>query len=183
MDIINILVLVIALLSLIVSYAVFKSNDEPKIIIYIEPNYEKESIINLVIENIGNSAAFNVTFESDRKIPFKAFGLNGLNNPIQYFESGVFVHGIKVFNPKQKYIYDWGQFNGLKEALDNKELFITAQYSYKYPLNFWTSRITDKSIINIKELESLPMNQGGIHQHFKDIVKNLDKINSNLSKK
>lgn len=183
MDIINVLVLVIALLSLIVSYAVFKSNDEPKIIIYIEPNYEKESIINLVIENIGNSAAFNVIFESDRKIPSKAFGLDGLNDPIQYFESGIFVHGIKVFNPKQKYVYDWGQFNGLKEALNNKDLFITAKYHYKYPLNFWTSRVTEQSIININELENLPMNQGGIHQPLKDIVKKLDKINSSLSEK
>ncbi|CAM4172313.1 hypothetical protein PSAR109036_12690 [Psychrobacter arenosus] len=178
----DILIVVIALLSLLVSYAVFQSNDKPKIIVYIEPHYGKESFVKLIIENIGKSTAFDVNFHSDRCIPFKAFGLNKLQNPPQYFTSGLFVHGIKTFTPKQKYIFDWGQLSGLKEALDNEPLYITATYQYKYPLNLWKSKIKDESIVNINELDHLPMSQGGTDKLLKDIHNALDKINSTIQK-
>lgn len=49
----EILTLIIAVLALLITYSVFKSNERPCIIIYIEPNPFKETVISLVVENVG----------------------------------------------------------------------------------------------------------------------------------
>ena len=172
----EILTLIIAALALLITYSVFKSNERPCIIIYIEPNPFKETVISLVVENVGRGRAENIKFTSDRPIPCKAFGITKLNKPRQEFQSGVFKHGIKIFNPQQKIFYDWGQFGGLKEALENKDLTIKASYKYKHPLNIFKSKMHDISVINIHELEELPSMQGHTSPILMEIAKSLKTI-------
>lgn len=175
----EILTLTIAVLALLVTYSVFKSNERPCVIVYIEPNPFKETFISLVVENVGRGRAENVMFTSDRPIPCKAFGITGLNGTRQVFDSGVFKHGIKVFNPQQKIFYDWGQFGGLKEALENQDLIIKATYEYKHPLNIFKSKIQDVSVININELGGLPTMQGHISPILMEMAKSLKSMSDN----
>lgn len=176
----EILTLIIALLALLVTYAVFKSNERPCVIVYIEANPFKETFISLVVQNVGRGRAENIKFSSDRPIPCKAFGIEKLNSPKQEFQSGVFQYGIKVFNPEQKIFYDWGQFGGLREALDNKELTITVTYEYKHPLNIFKSKMKDISVININELEGLPTIQGHVNPILMEIAKSLKTISNKI---
>ena len=176
----EILTLSIAILALLVTYAVFKSNERPNVIVYIEANPFKESFISLVIQNVGRGRAENIKFTSDRPIPCKAFGIEKLNSPKREFQYGVFQHGIKIFNPGQRLFYDWGQFGGLKEALENKELKITATYEYRYPLNPFKSKIKDISVININELEGLSAIQGHANPILMEIANSLKSISNNI---
>ncbi|MEQ1069275.1 hypothetical protein [Acinetobacter lwoffii] len=104
MEVINILTLIISLMALLVTYAAFKSDQQPQIIIFATPHYGKESVIQLHVKNIGKSIAHNVKISSDRLIPHAAFGIEKLNSEKQYFETGIFKNGVKVFPPNQSYI-------------------------------------------------------------------------------
>ena len=180
LDLNEVLTITISLLALLVTYAVFKSNEKPQIIVFITPHYGKETFIQLNVKNIGNGIAENVKFSSNQPIPYKAFGISKLNGKKESFESGIFKHGIRVFHPNYSYTYDWGQFGGLKEALNDEIIIFTVSYLYKHPLNLWKSKHTDISIIDIKELEALPSTIGDINDKLNKINKTLEKINQNI---
>ena len=182
MDFINILTITISLLALLVTYAVFKSNQQPRIIVFATPHYGKETFIQLHIKNIGNSIAENVEIKADRKIPRQAFGISNLNGNKQFFDNGIFNYGIKNFIPNQSYIYDWGQFGGLKETLNNQPITFYVTYEYKHPLNLWKSKIQDTSIINIQELEALPSSTGNSTEQLRKIGNELAKLTNKISK-
>ncbi|HCL58505.1 hypothetical protein [Acinetobacter variabilis] len=183
MDTVNILTLIISLTALLVTYAVFKSDQQPQILIFATPHYGKESLIQLHVKNIGKSIAHNVRIFSDQPIPQAAFGIEKLNSNKQFFDSGIFKNGITVFPPNQSYIYDWGQYGGLKESLKNTSITFTVTYFYKHPLNLWKTKITNISIIDINELESLPSSNGGILEQLKNINKSLTTLNQKIEKK
>lgn len=168
MEVINILTIIISLMALLVTYAVFKSDQQPQIIIFATPHYGKESVIQLHVKNIGKSIAHNVKISSDRLIPHAAFGIEKLNSEKQYFETGIFKNGVKVFPPNQS-LYDWGQYGGLKDSLDNSPITFTITYLYKHPLNLWKTKITDISTIDINELEGLPSSEGGFIEQLQNI--------------
>ncbi len=183
MDVLNIITLVISLLALLVTYAVFKSDQQPQILIFATPHYGKESVIQLHVKNIGKSIAHNVKIFSNQPVPRAAFGIEKLNSDKQYFNTGIFKSGIKVFLPKQSYIYDWGQYGGLKESLNNTPITFTVTYSYKHPLNLWKTKIINISTIDINELESLPSSNGGLLEQLKNINKSLITLNQKIEKK
>jgi hypothetical protein len=183
LDLNAILTITISLLALLVTYTVFKSNQRPQIIIFATPHYGKETFIQLNVKNIGNGIAENVKFSSSQPIPYRAFGISQLNGKKEIFESGIFKRGIKIFHPNYSYIYDWGQFGGLKEALNDEIIIFTVSYLYKHPLNLWKSKHIDISIIDINELEALPSTIGDINDRLNKINKTLEKINLSISKK
>ena len=179
----NILTLLISLLALLVTYAVFKSDQQPQIIIFATPHYGKSSVIQLHVKNIGKSIAENVLITSDQPIPKGAFGISHLNEPKKNFNSGIFKYGVKVFPPNQSYVFDWGQFGGLKEALDNRSITFSVTYRYKHPLNLWKTKVTDISTIYINELGSLPSSDGGLIEQLKSINIEIKSLNTTINKK
>lgn len=120
MGLMNFLTIVISGLSVLIAYMVFANNSKPKIIIFAQVHKNKRTIINLVVKNIGNDIAYNVNFVSDRPIPRSAFGLLRLDNPNEFFESGIFGCGIKVFNPQQEFVYEWGAICWLNGSFAGK---------------------------------------------------------------
>ena len=178
----NLLTIIISALSLLVAYMVFVTNNRPKIIIFSQMHSDKKTIINLVVKNVGKEIAYDVSFVSDRLIPRNAFGLTKLDNPKCYFDAGIFKYGIKVFNPDQEFVFEWGQFNGLMEALDEKPIMIRVDYKYKNPLKPWYSNGTDKSVIDIREMSGLPVNYGSVRVELKQLTEELVKIRNTLDK-
>ncbi|MDO4250258.1 MAG: hypothetical protein Q4C68_01970 [Moraxella sp.] len=178
----HVLTIVISALSLLVAYMVFATNNRPKIIIFAKMHTDKKTIINLVVKNVGREIAYDVRFDSDRLIPKSAFGLTKLDNPNCYFDSGIFEYGVKVFNPDQEFIFEWGQFYGLMEALDEKPIMIKVDYKYKNPLKPWYSNGADKSVIDIREMSGLPVNYGSVRVELKQLTEELVKIRNTLDK-
>ncbi|WP_343619504.1 hypothetical protein [Acinetobacter proteolyticus] len=180
LDLNAVLTITISLLALLVTYAVFKSNQKPQIIVFATPHYGKASFIQLNVKNIGNGIAENVIFSSNQPIPRRAFGISKLQAKKEIFENGIFKHGVRVFPPNYSYIYDWGQFGGLKEALNDEIIIFKVSYLYKHPLNLWKSKHTDISIIDIRELEALPSTTGDTNDRLNEINKTLEKINLSI---
>lgn len=182
MNNVEILTLIISLAVLLITYLVFKSNQSPKIIVFASPHYGKESFIKLNIINIGNGIAENVQIKSSQPIPRRAFGISKLNQPLEVFDTGIFKHGIKIMNTNQEYIYDWGQYGGLKEALDNKPITFEVSYEFKYPLSLCKSKFKDKSVIDIRELEGLPSSTGNLTEQLGKIHKEIEQLNREFRK-
>lgn len=182
MSIINLLTISISLLSLLSTYIIFTTNNKPKIIAYTEMHGDKRTIINLVIKNVGKEIAYDVMFVSDKPVPRSAFGLEKLNHEKEFFETGIFIHGVKVFNPEQAFIFEWGQFAGLMEALEEKPIEIKAIYKYKNPLKLWQSKILDISIIDIREMAGLPVNFGSVRVELKGMSDEMVKIRRAIEK-
>ncbi len=183
MNIVEVLTLIISLLALLVTYLVFKSNQTPKIAIYATPHYGKETFIQLHVKNIGQGIAHNLIITSSQPIPRRAFGITQLNNPVEFFDSGIFKYGITLMTPQQEYIYDWGQYGGLIEALNNKTITFKVSYKFKYPLSLWQSTIVDTSAINIRELEALPSTTGNLAEQVGKVHKELENLNKEFLKK
>lgn len=182
MGLMSVLTIVISLLSVLIAYMVFANNLKPKIIIFAQMHKNKKTIINLVVKNIGNDIAYDVKFVSDRPIPRSAFGLLKLENPNEFFESGIFSYGIKVFNPQQEFVYEWGQFYGLMEALNEQPLEIKAYYKYRNPLKLWYPKGKDVSVIDIREMSGLPVNYGSVRVELKNLTEEVKKIRQVLDK-
>lgn len=170
-------------MALLVTYAVFKSNQKPEILVFATPHYGKQSFIQLHIKNVGKSIAHDVKISSNRPLPRQAFGISKLTHTKEKFDVGIFKHGIKVFPANQGYIYDWGQYGGLKDALEGLPIEIRVTYFYKYPLNLWKTKITDISIIDINELEGLPASDGGLIEQLHNINNQLKSLNTKIQKK
>ncbi|GAB7406028.1 hypothetical protein OUHCRE3_45210 [Enterobacter hormaechei] len=59
---INILTMLVAVGSSCISYLVYKESTYPDVVVYLEQNNEVKTVLNIVIKNIGKSAAKDVTF-------------------------------------------------------------------------------------------------------------------------
>ncbi|RTZ48052.1 hypothetical protein EKL30_03560 [Candidimonas sp. SYP-B2681] len=129
----------VALSSVIVSYHLLRLQRDPELAVYATPDHQRPSIINLVLENIGNGIALDVTFKSNRDIPVRAFGFEDAQEP-RTMDSGVLINGIASFLPGEERIIPWGQYGGLKKGLGNGLLDITATYYSKRPLRIWTAK-------------------------------------------
>lgn len=115
-----------ALIAVWIAYIAILRNSQPLLLVYYQPNPDIPSLIDLVIENVGNGNAINVTFSDP--IPINCYGIS---TPDGEGES-LFESGIPMIAPKQRYIFNGGQFAGLKSKL-NAGLTIKAKYKYRSP--------------------------------------------------
>jgi len=119
----------IALAATVVSYAVYRNQADPEVIVYVEPDERRSTIINLVIKNAGNSAARDVSFTSSREIPSEVFGLDVTSAELAGpMTRGPFVDGIPFLPPGGSRVISWGQYGGLLKALGSDTILVTAHY-------------------------------------------------------
>ncbi|EKH3164530.1 hypothetical protein O7N88_004297, partial [Salmonella enterica] len=67
--VVNTLTMLVAIGSSAISYLVYKDSSSPDVIVYLEQNENSKTILNIVIKNIGKSAAADVKFSFDRALP------------------------------------------------------------------------------------------------------------------
>src|SRR5690554_4107376 len=105
----EILTLITALLSLIVAYIVYYNNSIGDVVVYAQIDKRRQTIINLIIHNIGKGIAKDIKFICPTGIPEKAYGISGLNESLKLYDSGAFVNGLPILFPDEKLVYSWGQ--------------------------------------------------------------------------
>lgn len=150
--IISLVAVVIATTSTLISYLIYREARDPEVIIYAQIDERRPSIINLVIENIGNSPAWSVMFSSSSPVPYRAFGIEKLSDS-QVMDSGPLINGIPCFGPKTKRVLTWGQFGGLRDKLENDFIDIEATYHSKPALRMFRKKHKSISRLDIKSFE------------------------------
>lgn len=176
----QILSLVIALLSLIVAYMVYYDNSTGDVVIYAQVDRKRPTVINLVIHNIGKGIARDIKFVCLNGIPKAANGISGLKEPLKIYETGALVNGLPILFPDEKLVYSWGQFGGLKEALDGKPLEIEIIFFSHNSLQLMRRKTRNKLVIDVTAFEGVDISTTIFEQEVKKslqaIAKSLEKM-------
>lgn len=112
------------------SFVMWRSQTEPKVIVYAKHDRERPSLIVIVIENIGHDVATDVKFNPSRPIPMEAFGIDKPNRVPKTAQSGPLAHGIRSLGPGDKRILTWGQYGGISEALNYGAIEVAIEYRH-----------------------------------------------------
>lgn len=178
----QILSLVIALLSLIVTYIVYRDNSTGDVVVYAQVDKKRPTIINLVIQNIGKGIAKDIQFSCVNGIPKKAYGISRLEKPLKVYESGAFINGLPILFPNEKLVYSWGQLGGLKEALNGKPLNIEVIFFSRNSLQLRRKKTKNSFLIDVTSFEEVDISTTVFEQEVKlslrAIAKSLEKIAS-----
>jgi hypothetical protein len=151
--IVSLVAVIIATTSTLISYLLFRDAKDPHVVVYADPDLKRPSVINLIIENTGRSAAWNVSFQSTKPVPQQAFGIEKAPKPAQ-MNRGPIVNGIPCFGPGSKRVITWGQFDGIRKGIDGEYLDITATYKSQPSLAFWKRTHQTISRIDIQSFEN-----------------------------
>lgn len=117
-----------AVMASIVAYTAVYKNSEPQLIAYYHPSQRQQTMIDLIIENIGKGNATDIQFS--KPIPI---GWNGIETP---FGKGSYIpkSGIPSLAPGQRLVFSGGQFGGLSKELGTKGIELNITYKFNPPL-------------------------------------------------
>lgn len=120
----------IALFATFVSYIVYRSQSDPDVVVHVATDEQRPTMILILIENLGNASAQDVSFSTSGVVPSRAFGLaadTAADAPPM--QSGPLISGIPFFPPGGKRVITWGQYGGLSKALAGETILVTATFS------------------------------------------------------
>lgn len=178
----EIIALIIALPSLLVAYIVYYNNSIGDVVVYAQIDKRRQTIINIVIHNIGKGVARDIKFISPQGIPKAAFGITGLKDPITYYESGAFANGIPILFPDEKLIYTWGQYGGIKEALKGHPLQLEITFYSPTWLQIKSRKIKNKITVDPSIFEGVDISESSFEREVKAALKDIAKAIKELSK-
>lgn len=119
---------VVAVIAAVITYRTYRNQSDPLVIVYATPDYDRPTVINLIIENIGRGVAKNISFDLSDKIPANAYGISKLEKAAEWMTTGPLISGIPALGPDAKRIITWGQYGGLHEIFGDKVLEVTATF-------------------------------------------------------
>lgn len=150
-----------------VAYLAFRNATDPEVIVYVDFDDEISTVAFLVIKNIGNGPAYNITFSSSQPIPHNAFGIESLDRELKHHNTGPIAEGLPFLAPQQEIRIMWGQYGGIIESTDNKTISIISKYHRKQPpFPFKSTVLHSASSLFIKEF-------AGIHSPEKNYLKTI----------
>lgn len=179
-ELLSLLALLIALSSTVINYLLLRLQRDPEVVVYAVPDWQRPSIINLIIENTGRGVASDIKFRSNRKIPARAFGFEDAPNPEEMID-GPLINGIPSFGPGDKRIITWGQYGGLKKGLDDEVLDITAVYFSKPPLRVNRQKHKTTSRIDLRSFEGTDASDRNWDKKAAEQLENIAKTLSKLT--
>ncbi len=138
----------VTLLAVFVAYLALAKQSKPHILVHYRPNQDIQSIIDLVIENIGTGMARHVVFS--QPLPARCYGIEAADG----VGAEVLGDGLPAIAVGQKYIFDGGQYGGLSEKLGN-HLEIIVSYKYTNPLGINRSR-KEVCVLSVSHLQNMP---------------------------
>jgi hypothetical protein len=179
---ITLLASVAAMVSAMISYLVYASQVHPEIVVYTEYDVKVPTIIYLVIENIGKSAARDIRFWSSRAIPRSAFGRTSEEIeswPKETMTYGPLVAGIPFLAPRGVRRIMWGQYPGLFAQIGSNPIRIVASYrSRQNDILDWQEHKTE-SIVEVASYQATEM---GDNDSLRKIANQTERIANILDK-
>lgn len=169
---------IVATCASLISYAVYRSQSDPDVIVYAEADSLSPSIINLVIRNIGRAPAYDVKFNTSSQLPAAAFGIDPSECwDCKVMNDGPLIAGIPFLPPDSKRVIPWGQFGGLYKALGDNVVFVCASYKSRH---FGIPRkITNKQSSAV-EIHSFKGTDGSSKNHGKQIADNIKELSKSI---
>jgi hypothetical protein len=176
---INILMMGIASISALVAFAVYRSSTDPEVIVFVDLDHKRPSIINLKIKNIGRASAKNIQFVSDRPLPHKAMGIEVPEEMPKVMDAGPIIIGIPYLAPGQELTLTWGQYGGLKKMVGIKPISMTSNYERVQKMFFQRRELEHTSLLDIESFGAI---YNPDHNWDKKTAIELEKITKVLEK-
>ena len=154
----------ITYISVRISRKTYRSQIQPKIIVYVHNNEEREGMFLIRIHNIGNDVAEDITFSTDRPIPCPEEDRGNI-------EDSPLGNGIKSLAPDEKRDVLWGYYDELVRATNHIPVDISYQYQYGNEI------LAGESCLEIKSFVGSPQ---GLKPFEKDVVRFLRGIDGSL---
>lgn len=180
MDLANWISIFMALISVataIVTYAVFRSATDPTVIVYAQPDLQRQSIINIIIENIGRGAAHEVFFKPNRPLPQRAFSIPIPEEMPDLMLSGPIANGIPFLAPGQRLLISWGQYGGLYKYLGDNPIRIDIFcYRTQYK-GLFSKKLHSSSVLDIRMFQT---SESAEHGYGPNLVKEFKSLNTLL---
>lgn len=139
---------VITLMAVFVAYLALNKQSTPQLLVHYRPNPDIQTLIDLVVENIGGGLARDVKFS--QPLPAKCFGVESAQDK----GVGVLGEGLPAISSGQKYIFNGGQYAGLSEVIGEK-LEVVVSYRYKNPIGLIKKR-EELCVLSVSHLRSMP---------------------------
>ncbi|MFE4112482.1 hypothetical protein [Kosakonia sp. YIM B13611] len=172
---VNILTMLVAVSSSFISYLVYKENSSPDVIVYLEQDNNAKTILNIVIKNIGKSAAKDVTFSFDRTLPQRAFD----DKTGEDMTKGALITGIPFFAPGTDRVYHFGNLHGIKKYVGDEKIKVTIRFRKANSRNPFSREILNECYI---DLQSWDFVDASDNSNTRKIADNLTKIEKALIK-
>lgn len=174
-----------AALAALVAYVAVYKNSQPQLVAYYQPSERQQSIIELVLENVGTGNAIDIKFS--KPIPIGWYGIETPSGHGSYIPTS----GIPLLAPGQRLVFHGGQFEGLAKELGPEGIHLDITYKFNPPL--WRKkRAVDTCVLSIehfrgmatiKSLEQAVVDaiEGRNQTTIKGIRDSLQKIERNLA--
>lgn len=149
----------IAAISTYLSFLLLRAQNEPHIVMYVKHDESRQTVLMIVIENVGTTTASDLTFTLSRPLPGRAYGLTeqaAAARPPTVMTKGPLIEGIPTLGPKDSRKINWGQYYGLKRALGEQgSITITCHYKHgKRPMPPSSAVLEVDSFTEVAALEN-----------------------------
>lgn len=139
---------------------------KPYVIVYTEQRKDSPQMLQLVIENVGNSPAYDIKFEIPDDFYIHMYGTPIIPHALQY--------GLSQLVPKQRICYDWGRCSDLKKYEDRS---LTIEITFlKNKNDNDVSKNTSINVLDVKDFLSVSVYKPTEILH----IEKLEKINTSL---
>jgi hypothetical protein len=109
--------------------AILEAQSDPCVVLTVVHEDAHPTIIQLVAKNIGTGLANDIRFEFNHAIPEKAFGITKREaTGVRLMKHGPLINGIPALAPGEVRKMYWGQYGGLKDALNGKDIVATCRF-------------------------------------------------------
>ena len=171
-SIVSLVALAVATTSMFISYRVYRLEHDPDVVVYATPDEKRPSVVNLIVENSGGSAAHDVTFEFSSPMPGKAFGFEDAPDPSPMNE-GPLVTGIPSFGPGSRRVITWGQYGGIHKGIGDSSIDVTARFFGRRFLGSSRRKYQSTSRVDIKSFAGTDISD---HNWDKKLAESLREI-------
>ena len=97
-------------------------------LVYTEHRDTHQTVIQIIVKNVGAGMARDVRFQLSRPVPSKAWGLEIEKAPMAaLMTKGPLIAGIPALGPGTERRVHWGQYAGLKKALGDEPSTLPAR--------------------------------------------------------
>lgn len=169
---------IVSFTAAVIAYLALSKQSKPNIIVQYLPNPDEASKIDLVIENSGSTSASQISFSE--KLPIGYWGIDKSDGS----GDDVLENGLPRLSSKQKFVFNGGQFGGLKSCIKDG-ISVTVCYEYQNPFGI-TRKGKNVVILSLDHLINLPTKYSGEQALVKALIKEnenttLNKIEKHLA--
>jgi len=122
---------ILALLTAIyvwLTHRIVRAQTAPCVILHVAGDESRPTVLQIVIENVGNGLARDVQFQPSEEIPHRAWGLHEDGPPADRMEDGPLIEGIPALGPRAARRIDWGQYPALHRELKGKKIEVICTF-------------------------------------------------------